>query len=238
MVMSKKFSITQVLKFSSYTTLEHFALLLGVLGAWLATIALLIASIGLIVGFEVVKKLGDRTLGTDEMTQRIFSLVNIKVGLAIALLFILYGVFSSIISLGIKKMLLDLYDRGYTHWRYLVSFWPRAYKQFMAFCIYLVIVALGLLFFIIPGVVFAIKYGFYGYQIVEKNVGPIAALKESGILTMGAKKDIFFLWVILGIINMIGFSTLWGVGLIISIPMTFLSHACVYRNLALHASRL
>jgi len=58
-------------------------------------------------------------------------------------------------------------------------------------------VAFGLVLLIIPGIYLALKYQFYGYLIVDKGMGPIKALKESGRITDGAKKDLLIFWLVL-----------------------------------------
>jgi len=44
------------------------------------------------------------------------------------------------------------------------------------------------------GVYFFLKYQFYGYLIVDRGLGPIEALKQSGKLTDGALKNILVFW--------------------------------------------
>jgi len=59
---------------------------------------------------------------------------------------------------------------------------------------YGLMVMVGFLLLIVPGIFLALKYQFYGYLITDRGMGPIEALKESGRLTEGAKKDLFVFW--------------------------------------------
>jgi uncharacterized membrane protein len=45
----------------------------------------------------------------------------------------------------------------------------------------------GLMLLIVPGVYILLTYGFYFLEMVDKNLGPIAALKRSAEITKGAK---------------------------------------------------
>jgi len=56
----------------------------------------------------------------------------------------------------------------------------------------------GFFFMFVPYTYYAIKYGFYGFIVVDKELGPIKALKESARITDGAKLQIvlFFLLII------------------------------------------
>jgi uncharacterized membrane protein len=67
----------------------------------------------------------------------------------------------------------------------------------VASLIFGLMVAVGLLLLIVPGIFLAMKYQFYGYLITERGMGPFEALKESGRLTDGAKKDLFVFWLAL-----------------------------------------
>jgi hypothetical protein len=44
-----------------------------------------------------------------------------------------------------------------------------------------------------------LKYQFYGYPIVDRGLGPIEALKQSGRLTEGVLKNLLLFWVELGL---------------------------------------
>jgi uncharacterized membrane protein len=44
-----------------------------------------------------------------------------------------------------------------------------------------------------------LKYQFYGYPIVDRGLGPIEALKQSGRLTEGVLKNLLIFWLELGL---------------------------------------
>ena len=96
--------------------------------------------------------------------------------------------------------------------------------------LYFLMVALGTVFFIVPGVYLAIKFHFFGYFIADEGLGPIEALKRSAELTEGVKMDLFLLGVVLFAINLLG-ALCFVVGLFVTKPISALAMAYVFRYL-------
>lgn len=94
-----------------------------------------------------------------------------------------------------------------------------------------IVIFLGFLALIIPGIVFAVRLQFVSFLIVEKQMGPIEAIKESWKLT----KNNFFTLLGFGIVSMLlnvfGFFLLI-VGLLVTVPLTTLAQANVYLKLS------
>jgi uncharacterized membrane protein len=109
-----------------------------------------------------------------------------------------------------------------------------AYPYFLNYLVgsilYGLIVLGGLILLIVPGIIWAIKYSFFGYLIIDRDMGPVEALKRSGEITKGYKWDLFLLGllffgiVLLGIIACV-------VGIFAAIPTIWVAHAYVYRTL-------
>ncbi|MFC1805045.1 DUF975 family protein [Candidatus Omnitrophota bacterium] len=97
--------------------------------------------------------------------------------------------------------------------------------------LYSLMVVGGLILLIVPGIILGIKFQFYSYFIVEKNCGPIEALKMSAAITKGVKLDLFVLSLTLIGINLLGMLALV-VGLFATFPATMIAFAYVYRKLA------
>ena len=97
--------------------------------------------------------------------------------------------------------------------------------------LYGLIVIAGLIFFIIPGIILAIKFFFYSYFIIDKRMGPVEALKASSEATKGFKMDLLLFGMLIGLINLAGFLCLV-VGLIATIPTSMVAYAYVYRVLS------
>jgi len=100
--------------------------------------------------------------------------------------------------------------------------------------LYGLIVLAGFILLIVPGIIWAIKYQFVGYLILDKEMAPVAALKRSGEMTKGSKGNLFVLGLIfLGITILGAIACL--VGLFAAIPTVMVAHAYVYRKLASQA---
>jgi len=83
---------------------------------------------------------------------------------------------------------------------------------------------------IIPGIIWAIKFYFFSYLIVDKGLGPIEALKRSSAITDGSKWDLFLLGLLLFGINLIGAIPFF-LGWFVTIPISMVATAFVYRKL-------
>jgi len=91
-------------------------------------------------------------------------------------------------------------------------------------------VIIGFIFFIIPGVILAIRLGFYQQAIVEKNLGVIDSLKYSLEITKGNGLSIFGLSLLGFLIVLAGILALF-VGLIWALPTVWLSQIIAFRYL-------
>lgn len=72
---------------------------------------------------------------------------------------------------------------------------------------------------------------FYFYLILDKNLGPISALKESVRMTHGIKIKLF-MWAIILTLIAVGGIIFFGVGLLFTIPWVFIADAYLYRKLS------
>jgi uncharacterized membrane protein len=104
------------------------------------------------------------------------------------------------------------------------------FKYLIGDILYGLIIIGGLILLIIPGIIWAIQFQFFGYLIIDKGLGPIEALKKSSKITKGAKWDLFLLGILLVLINILGALALL-VGLFATIPTTMIANAFVYRKL-------
>lgn len=67
-----------------------------------------------------------------------------------------------------------------------------------------IVTMLGYLCFIVPGVIAHIKFQFFGYFIIERNMGPLQAMRASALITNGIKMDLFLFGIVQWFINMAG----------------------------------
>lgn len=93
-----------------------------------------------------------------------------------------------------------------------------------------VMVVLGLVFLIVPGIYVGIRLSFFGYYIVDEGVGPLDALQKSWDLTRGVVMELFLFWLLVFAINLVGVLFLL-VGIFASLPVTALMTAYMFRQL-------
>jgi len=114
----------------------------------------------------------------------------------------------------------------------VISFTPSQFLKFAAgYILYSLLVAAGLILFIVPGVVFMVKYQYVVYFIADKNADISKAFQKSSAITSGIKWELFVFLILLSLINMAGVICFF-VGLIVTIPVTMVAMAYVYRKLS------
>lgn len=148
-----------------------------------------------------------------------------------AFLFTIAGVVVNIlIGMGILYITLQLHDDKKPSYKEIFEPAPLFLNYIFSSILYGLIVLVGLLLFIVPGIIWGIKYSFYRYLIIDQKLGPIEALKKSGEITMGSKWNLFLFGILLGLINVVGVIT-FGIGLLVTIPISMMAAVYVYRKL-------
>jgi hypothetical protein len=100
--------------------------------------------------------------------------------------------------------------------------------------LYWLIVAVGLVLLIVPGVVWGLKFGYAPFLVVDKKLDPLEALRESSRITQGLKGQLLVFALLLCAVNLVGALAL-GIGLLVTIPTTFIAAAYVLRRLQTRA---
>ncbi|MEK7581912.1 MAG: hypothetical protein AAB488_01115 [Patescibacteria group bacterium] len=94
-----------------------------------------------------------------------------------------------------------------------------------------IIVIVGLILLVIPGIYLAIRLQFYKFLIVDKgDIGPIMALKESWRMTNNHTWNLFLLLILVALLNILG-AVLLGIGLFVTIPISIIAYTLLYRKL-------
>lgn len=112
----------------------------------------------------------------------------------------------------------------------LAGFWPYLLTSILV----ALIVTGGLILLIVPGVIWALTYGYAGFLVVDRDLDPIAALRESRRLTKGSRGHLLELALLIFLTNLVGALAL-GVGLLVTVPTTLIAAAYVLRRLQAHA---
>ncbi|MGM0442516.1 MAG: DUF975 family protein, partial [Elusimicrobiota bacterium] len=135
-----------------------------------------------------------------------------------------------IMAIGFLKILLKFLDGKSPQIVDLFSYPHLFFKYLGARILYSVMIFAGFILLIIPGVVLSLKFFLYNYCVVDQDLGPIRALKQSSTITEGLKLSLFVFLLKLAGINILGFLA-FGVGLFFTLPLTSLAIAYVYREL-------
>ena len=112
----------------------------------------------------------------------------------------------------------------------LIPEWKRMWTYFSARLIVGLMVVVGLILLIVPGVYFALRYMFVPLLLVDKKMGISEALEKSSKMTEGKLMTLFGVMLVLIGLNVLGALAL-GVGLLITIPVSSLVPVILYKDL-------
>ena len=131
------------------------------------------------------------------------------------------GLYNStlLITGGIKPR----FDQFYQNWQMLFSWIVSSFLFGIMFVI-------GLVLLIVPGLYVWARYGFYPFFILDKKCGPLEALEQSSIATQGIRWPVFLLFLACAGLDILGV-LFFGIGLLITVPITLLALATVYQQI-------
>lgn len=168
--MTKKFTIKEAFTHGFDKMKKYWTIVLGA-GVLSVAISML---------FEIVNNIltGDR-YSEPSILAVLLSLIVSLISAAVSVL-TAYNIMKMLFKMndGIKPKVMDIFHYDEKDLKKMV-YW------FLASLLYSVIVLAGLILFIVPGIYFAIKYGFASYLMIDKNMGVSAAFKESSKMTKG-----------------------------------------------------
>lgn len=182
---------------------------------------------GILVVWQILVNLPSAVLGIMQALNRIPEGEPISA-------FLSYGVMtviSTILQAGLISITLTVIGGGAPRFSDLFS-QVRLFWRYLAGSILYGLIAFGgFLLLVVPGVVWILKFSLWPYFLVDKNTGVIEAFKMSSRATAGYKRSLFVLYIYLGALNLLGIAALL-VGLFVTIPITLLTSAWVYRRLS------
>jgi len=125
---------------------------------------------------------------------------------------------------------LDFCDQKPADYNDLVRNYQKFWNMLLASILFGLLVLAGLILFIIPGIYWGIRYHLFPYLIIDRDMGPVEAIKRSGQLTRGVWWHLFVLALAIFGIELIG-AILCGIGLLFTTPIVLVAIAYVYRTL-------
>lgn len=146
--------------------------------------------------------------------------------------FLLFEFLGGIIRMGAVQISFDLQDEKEINFSRLLAHTALAWRHFCAAILFDIIVIIGFCCFIVPGIIFMIRFWFYRHALIEKQGSAISSLKESVALTKGKMRQLLPHFTLLGILNE---PMLHSAGLLgfISLPVATQAHAFFYRHFLL-----
>lgn len=199
-MVNKTFSISEALKYGWTQTKAHYAFFLV---------------IGIIV--FVITHLLDSMSKSDDVTVVVANLISI--------------IFTLFINVGMVKVLLKIVNNSKPTHQEFFSITPQQFFRYLGCSIlYGLLVLIGLVLLIIPGIIAIVRLQFGYYFLIEKDMGPVDALKASWDATRGHGMDLFLFVLMFAIINFIG-AIFFGIGLIVTIPITMIATVFIYKKL-------
>lgn len=204
---SRKFAIGEAMSFGWNVMKQNYWFLLG---------------LGLV--YVIVSGVSNAFLPGETFSTQPLMIARYIVGFALVILLI-------IMQLGLTKVGILLADAKEASFGVLVSEYKNAFKFFIARLVTGIIMLVGLILLIIPGIIMGLRLQFAGYAVADKNMGPFAAIAYSWRITRGQTWDLLLLGLVSIGTNILGVLALV-VGLTVSLQVTMVARAHVYRRLS------
>ena len=157
------------------------------------------------------------------------SVVISKIGEDVPLVNIVGTVLSWWLFLGLTRMTLNSYAGLPVKFEMLFKeSWNVLWRYALASIVSLIIIGIGLILLIVPGIIAQVMLCLAAFLVLEKSMKPIEALKESRRMTKGKRWDLFLFILVLILINVVG-ALPFGLGLLVTLPVSLLAFAHVYK---------
>lgn len=136
-----------------------------------------------------------------------------------------------LVKMGLYNSALLITKKTKPEFEQLYQNWPSFLSWVIASILFSIMFAIGLALLIVPGCYILAMYGFFPFFILDKGVGPLDALKESARATKGIRGLVFLLFLACFGLDLLGL-LFFGVGLLLTIPVTLLALTVAYRRIA------
>lgn len=135
-----------------------------------------------------------------------------------------------LVSMGILTLYLGAHDDVLKP-TFLDLWQPRRFLPFLGMTLVAsAAIILGLIALIVPGIIIGIAFSFAGLLMMERDLGPIKALKESVRLTRGHRFALFKLGLVSALLNVLGLLACL-IGIFVTVPVTMLAFVHAYRQI-------
>jgi uncharacterized membrane protein len=159
------------------------------------------------------------------------SLSRDRHGLVSFLVSIAFALLSWWMYLGLVRMALVAHTGGAIKLDFLFRESGKMLEHYIVGLILsVVIILIGFVLLIIPGIIAKLGLLFVPFLILEKDMKGVESIKESWRMSKGYKWQLFGLLIVLLFLNILG-ALVFGVGLLVTIPLSVLMLAHAYREI-------
>lgn len=162
-------------------------------------------------------------------------LVQQDMNLLGGLFFIVSIVTAIFVGMGVIAVGLKTADRQPWDMSELFAHTNRLLPYVGATILYGLITMAGMFLFVLPGIYWSVRFSQFPFFILDKQQGVVESLKSSWALTQGSFWDLFSSHVALMCLVYISMIPI-GLGLFITIPMTYVFQAYIFRGMEKHPS--
>lgn len=134
------------------------------------------------------------------------------------------------VNLGMLNVTLKIARKEEADFKDFFNTFPYYIQYLLGQILFTLIVSVGLILLVIPGIIFFLKFFLYPYFIIEKKLWPIEAFKESNQAIFGAKWDLLLFLILSVLINLLGLLCLV-IGLFVTVPVLAIAQAAIYVSL-------
>jgi uncharacterized membrane protein len=203
------------------TTNERFSIAQALRYGWQSFTARVPFFLGLIVVALLV------TLGPNQMIHQLFP--DGGAGFVIAQLVV--QIMSFIMGMIACRLALDIYDTGAPDLSKLGELLPLTPRYVLVQFLYMLLVIVGLVFLVVPGLVVFCMFFCAGPLIVDRDCGVFEAFGMSKNVSDGARWQLFLFFLTLLLLNLAGL-LMFFVGLLVTLPVSLMATYYVYRQLS------
>jgi uncharacterized membrane protein len=133
-------------------------------------------------------------------------------------------------ALGLVRIGLNLVDGEDANLADLFSCAHLVFKYLIASVLHGILILAGILLLIVPGLIWAAQFSQWPYLMVEHEMGPIEAMKESSRITRGTRGKLILLYFAMILLFILGVLAVL-VGVVVAYAVATVIGATVYREI-------
>lgn len=150
----------------------------------------------------IIDKAAQAKMAADVWHQVQPALNTIDIALALLSMIFFFMVMLGVVA-GFFRIALDVVEQGHSSVSRVWSCLKYAPRLFVATLMSMIIIVLGLIAFVVPGIILTLRLRFFMFYIFDKNMGAIESLKASWNDTKGMEWEVLGLNIVAAVLAMI-----------------------------------